>query len=171
MKYLYIIGLFGILSLISSIAAEPITLYNINVSYDNVWKLNTDNIITVTTLDMNRNLTDVDNVLISSAELNLSDSAMLKSNVGTYYSTFNLKNVSSNITFSIVANDQMKYVNETVFIKVEQSSAWADFKLKLDSFIDEFKGNFTVWFLSLIIVLFSVLSLILFFEILSRRKK
>jgi len=159
----------AILLFVGYVSAEPIRLYNINVTISDSWKVDINNNITVFTYDIYNNLTDIESVFISSSDINLSETLMSNSGVGIYVFNFKPANESGNVTFVINAKDQLKSVNQNVTVNIEQNSIWDNFLSGSDEFVDKFKGNLVVWFCGTIIVLLSVASLILLVEILKKK--
>jgi len=175
LKLLY--GISIILFCVTLVAAEPINLYDINITTNETWEFDTTYTITVHTLNLSYDPIDVTNVEIHPFEdVNYSSSPLVRNGVGSYSQQF-LINKTSNVSsmhFNITATERTKWVHKSIEVSFYEDDWWTKLKETTKRYYhntnEKFLKNLDNYWIIGGIALFAVLTIVLFLDMAFRRK-
>ena len=167
-----------VLCSVITVAAEPIYLYDINITANSTWEYEQPFEIIVNPLNMTGGLIDVTNVqIILLEDVNYSKTSLSRLDVGVYAQSYTI-NKSTNLTtihFNVTAVEREKYVTKTIEITFVEDGVF----YKIWNTTQEYWKNTKEMFLKNIdnywiiggIALFLVLTLVLFLDMLFKHRK
>ena len=177
MKEMIIAVLFFLL--FASVAAEPIFLNSINISTNaSRWIVNENNYLFIYTFNSTNNLTDISSIMIDVlSNLSYSQSESYRIDKGIYIVSFYLNNTNNNsfMFLNITASDRGKTVNQLYNVSLTSNDRLSDFFDTLTKYLkntyNKFISTAEEYWLSGVIILFLLLTLLVFFDIFLRRNK
>lgn len=162
---------------VASVAAEPIYLYDVNVTTNETWQFGQPQEILVHPLNLTGGLIDVTNIKITIIDdVNFSKTTMSRIDTGVYTQTYtiNRTNITS-MSFNVTVMEKEKYVTKTFTVNFEDDGVfqkiWGTTKDYWKNTKEMFLKNIDNYWIMGGIALFLVLTLVLFLDMIFRRKK
>lgn len=170
-----LIWLFAVIFMLAIVSSEPVLLYNISVDTNGSWQFDDRNYVYVVARDINGTLIDVDNITINLlSDVNFSESKNIyRYDIGSYKKFF-IINETANITsvnLSVNVIKGVKSINKEITVNMQEDTMMTTIKEYAKNTYDKFKDSVIKNWLVGIVILFALLTLIVFIDLFFKKRR